>query len=348
MNRHNQNNINNITGKYPYDRRKNTEFNLNEYQKQEIYRQGGDVAYQTAMSNSYSESDTSSSQPVGFLDTAVYLDTAYQTVPSNLANGEIVFDISSVNEGRDIPNIIELNISPFYFQIPIQSSTQPNFYFYRRVYLSIAGFPASQSVRANNGNFYQFEFEVININSLAIQLVPIRPSYYLQSILTALNEIRMRFSVGPDFTPIPLLKTTVLVQMTEGISPVFPNPPTGFGTNPITFTILNGDLTTLLYDMPQPFVFPFVPPAPGIAVYFKDFVLIPAINNTQGLFITRIISETVFEIAGFDASAIAIPPPIEVNNSRATMVIGKNRIAMSLRFTSVANKTTNYIVVSKS
>lgn len=328
MNRHNQNNINNITGRYPYDRRKNAEFNLSEYQKQEIYRQGGDVSYQTTMANSYAESDASTSQPVGFLDTAVYLDTAYQTIPSNLANGEIVFDISSVNEGRDIPNIIELNISPFYFQIPLQSSTQPNLYFYRRVYLSIAGFPASQSVRAANGNFYQFEFEVININSLAIQLVPIRPSYYLQSILTSLNEVRMRFSVGPDFTPVPLLKTTVIVE----VIPL---------SNPARFTIINGDLTTLLYDMPQPYVFPFVPPVPGVAVYFTGFDPLVAINSKQGVFVSTIVNTTEFEVAGYDASAVAIP-------ARATMVIGKNRIAMSLRFTSVANKTTNYIVVSKS
>lgn len=340
-------NLNNITGQYPYDRRRNATFNIDEYQKQEIYRQGGDVVYQTAISNA-AQADTSS-QTVGFLDTSVFFDSGNLITVSNLSGGELVFNISAVNDGRDIGNIIELNITPFYFQIPLQSPNQPNFYFYRRVYLNIAGFPTAQSVRASNGNNYQFEFEVVNINSLAVLLVPIRPSFYLQSILSSLNEVRMHFMVGPDFTPIPLLKANVLVQMTEGqiINP-FPIPPTptGFGTNPITFTILNGDLTTLLYDIPTPFVFPFVPPAPGIAVYFTGFAPIVALNSTQGIYITRILSTTVFEIAGFDASGIAIP--IDPTQIRANMVIGKNRIAMSMRFTSVANRTTNYIVVSKS
>jgi hypothetical protein len=173
-----------------------------------------------------------------------------------------------------------------------------------------------------------------------------------------MNEVRMHFMTGPDFTPIPLLKTTVLVQMTEGtVANPFPPPPTlpsGTGTNPITFTILNGDLTTLLYDMPTPLVFPFVPPAPGIAVFFNGFAPLTALNSTQGVYITRIISTITFEVAGFDASGINANPVnpitglVDYSLIRANMIIAKNRIAMSMRFTSVANKTTNYIVVSKS
>lgn len=319
-------NINSLTGQYPYNRRGNQAFNIDEYQKQEIYRQGGgDVLYQTAVNNAAAYSDSTASQPVGFLDTSVFFDTAYSTVPSNLSNGELIFNITAVNDGRDIPNIIEVAISPFYFQIPLQSSTQPNFFFYRRVYLNITGLPAAQSVRAANGNLYQFEFEVININSIAVQLVPLRPAFYLQSILSSMNEVQMHFTVGPDFTPIPLLKTTVLVQVVPF-------------SNPAQFTILNGDLNTLLADTTA---YPFIPTAPGIAVFFTGFDPIVAINSTQGVYVTRLIDATTFEVAGYDASAVAIP-------ARANVLIGKNRICMNLRFTSVANKTTNYVVVSKS
>lgn len=334
-------NINSLTGQYPYNRRGNQAFNIDEYQKQEIYRQGGgDVLYQTAVNNAAAYSDSAASQPVGFLDTSVFFDTAYLTVPSNLSAGELIFNITAVNDGRDIPNIIEAAIAPFYFQVPLQSSTQPNFFFYRRVYLNIVGLPAAQSVRAANGNLYQFEFEVININSIAVQLVPLHPAFYLQSILSSLNEVQMHFSVGPDFTPIPLLKTTILVENVNAV-------PFGLPATSLVFQILNGDLTSLLYDYPLPIpALPvyFVPPSPGVAVFFKNFnPLLPLanINSPQGVYVTRIINSTTFEVGGFDATGIAF-------GTQSLMVIGKNRTCMNLRFTSVANKTTNYVVVSKS
>jgi hypothetical protein len=57
------------------------------------------------------------------------------------------------------------------------------------------------------------------------------------------------------------------------------------------------------------------------------------------VFVTNILSTSAFEIAGINANAVNAQYP-------ATMYIPKNRIAFSVRFTSVSNQITNYIDIS--
>lgn len=303
-------------------------YNLREFQKREIYAQDSDANSQDrfgfnalGLANSVG---TPYSEPVqsviGFRDWEMYFDTVFLTAPSNLDNGEIVFNIADINNGRDIGNVIEVHIGPIFFPIPAQSAAQPNFYFYRRVYMSIAALPTTQAVRASNGNVYHFEYEVNNLTSIAVLLDPIKESFFLQTPLVNINEIRMHFTVGPYFTPIPIPRALVQVISVAG-------------SNPAQFRITTPGVTTSIIGPTG------AQPAPGVAVFFTLFDPVPAVNSTQGQYVTDIdVDGVTFTVGAFNFTAVGAFP--------ANMVIGKNRIAIPMRFTTVENKNTNYITVN--
>jgi hypothetical protein len=310
-----------------------------EYQKNEIYRQGNDDAPNTANygaprpSSSYADSTTviggGGAKDIGFRDFEIYFDSTFITIPSNLAQGEIVFNVSDYNNGLSIGNVIEINLGSFYFPKPLNyTTTSPDPYFYRRIYMNIVGLPSTQSSRGANGSQYNFEFQVVDLNSIAVLLQPIKPSFYLQSILSAFNETRLHFTYGPNFDPVSLPKTKLSIQCVPA-------------SNPAQFTILSGDTVQNLDSTITPLtIYPVVLAVP-VAVYISGFLPQVDVNNPQGLFVTRLIDATTFEIASISLAAVAVV-------SDATMVIGKNRIAIGMRFTTVENKITNYTIVAKS
>lgn len=313
---------------------------IHEYQKQEIMRQGADDVPNSAPIGSSSYTDSlsmsSNSTVVGFRDFEIYFDTAFQTVSSPLTQGEITFNVSDYNNGQSIGNLVEITLGSFYFPKPyLYTTTQPDPYFYRRIYMSIEGLPSTQASRGANGSQYNFEFQVVDLNSIAVLLQPIKPSFYLQSVLTVYNETKMRFTSGPYFESISLPKTTLTIQN------YLP------GTNPAEFILLNGDTMNNIDSTINPAtVYPYVLPVPA-AVYITGFLPVPALNTPQGLFITQINQYGVapnftytFTIPGFDFTALAVP-------SDATMIVGKNRIAIPMRFTTVENRITNYTTVAK-
>lgn len=320
---------------------------IHEYQKQEIMRQGADDVPNTVPigSSTYTDSlsmTTNNNTVVGFRDFEIFFDTAFQTVPSQLTQGEITFNVSDYNNGLSIGNLIEITLGSFYFPKPYSyTTTQPDPYFYRRIYLSILGLPSTQASRGANGSQYNFEFQVVDLNSISVLLQPIKPSFYLQSILSVYNETRMRFTAGPYFEPINLPKTTLTIQ--NYIQP----PPVNTGTNPAEFILLNGDTMNNIDSTFDSIVaFPYVLPVP-VAVFITGFAPVPALNTPQGLFITQINRHNLvppyiytFTIPGFDFTILT-------TGYDATMVVGKNRIAIPMRFTTVENRITNYTLLSK-
>ena len=308
-------------------RNANQLYNLHEYQKREIFAQDSDANSQDrfgfnalGLANSV---NTPYSEPVqsviGFRDWEMFFDSVFSTNTSNLINGEITFNIADLNNGRDIGNVIELNLGSFFFPIPAQSAAQPNFYFYRRVYMTIAALPSSQAVRARN-NIYHFEFEVDNLTSIAVLLTPIKSSFFLQMPLVNINEIRMRFMVGPGFAAVPLPQSLVQVVSVAG-------------SNPAQFRITDPGVSNTIIGPVG------AQPAPGVAVFFSNFGPVIPLNSTQGQYVTIVDADGVtFTVGAFNFAAIGAFP--------AEMVIGKNRFAVPIRFTTVENKNTNYITVN--
>jgi hypothetical protein len=308
-------------------------FNIQEYQKNELYKQGtNDIPY-AFNSPPTNENRTNANNiiippltgpvAVGNKDWTMHFDTRHTSGITNYANGEITFNISDLNSGRDIGNIVEITLGSFYFPKPVQDANSPDFYFYQKVYLNIQGLPLSQSARAANGKTFNFELDVTNNNAIAVLLTPIRP-FYLQTVLNSLNEIKMQFSVGPDFTPIPLLPTSCIII---GVA----------GTNPAQFTIIGTDDTSIFGLTGG---YPQTPTAPGIAIYITGYSGVPAINNPQGLFVTSITDANNFIVGSL--SLVGVPA------LTATMVVGKNRICVPMRFTTIENNVTNYTSITKS
>lgn len=70
------------------------------------------------------------------------------------------------------------------------------------------------------------------------------------------------------------------------------------------------------------------------------------INDSNGIFVDTLQSNTAFTIQVFNTATGAYIPAVFAPNLTATMVIAKNRIAFPLIFTSVLNQITNYITIS--
>lgn len=316
-----------------------------ELMKREILRSADDVDYQfgtitnsqttvttnnasngqtsnTTVSNSQSQQDI-----VGFTDTELYFDSNNKDGTSDINDGELKFQINTLNNGNPIQNIVKIGMGSFYFPAIQNSATSPQFYFFRRVYAQITNLPSTQSVLAGNNKSYHFEFDVESVNSVAVKLVPVKDSYVLQRPLNSLDTITIRFMIPLSFARIPIPQDVIVVSTVNG-------------SNPAQFTI-NGTYTTAILGSIG------TPTAPGIAVSMTGLVTPDAtVNNTlgnsAGIYVTRIVNSTTFEISGVDLSDPTNFPVLGPSYN-ANLFIFKNRIAFPMRFTSVSPQTTNYI-----
>lgn len=311
---------------------------IHEILKKEVYNQSVEVPYGSlGLNGKQLPGSGKVSKPIVYKDTYLYLDSI--TVPDSIsrASGSITFNIAALNNNAPVDGILAVQPSEFYFpKIPTYPAGDPNFLFFRKVYVRLSSFPQVQSVRAQNAFWYHFEFDVEDINAIAVKLVPTQETttFFVKNPLLSLSELTMVFYV-PDpqtrlFKPIPIPSDVVTIR---GVP----------GTNPGRFTIGDPTQITSITSVLGPIAAPI---APGIAVWItlNNTTGVPAqdtiISNPNGNFITNIGFDGVnyyFEIAVVNLAA--------AGPFTATMVIGKNRFAMQMRFTCVVNDTTNYISI---
>lgn len=285
----------------------------------------------TAQTTNTTNTTVNNSQPqqstVGFTDTEFYFDSINKDGTSDIDNGEIKFQINTLNNGNPIQNIVQLKVGSFYFPSIQNDTTSPQFYFFRRVYAQITNLPSTQSVLAGNNKSYHFEFDVENVNSIAVKLVPIKDTFFLQRPLNSLDSITIRFMVPLNFSRIPIPQDSVVISTVNG-------------SNPAQFTISGTYTTAILGDVGTPV-------APGIAVSITglttpDATVNSTLGNSAGIYVTRIVDDTTIEISGVDLSDPTDFPPLGPSYN-ATLYIFKNRIALPMRFTSVNPQITNYV-----
>jgi len=308
----------------PYD-------DIQELLKKEIYSQG-----QQQPPNNYSSSTPSNNTVVssgpsyGFEDIEIYFDSVSSSSFGNLLTGEIGWSITAINNTNDIRNCIQVNLGRFFFPKISQAINYPEFFYYRRVFMELTSFPTTQAVLAPNNNRFHFEFEVININGHAVELSPIKNSYFFPQPISSISDFNIRFLVPTfgstnNFTHVPIPQSRVPIQCIPG-------------TNPIQFSITSGDTTTLTFG-------PIGPVAlPGYAVNITNFAsndpaVNAAVNNPLCVFVSNIIDDYTFEIGTIDGTTVGAA-------YSADMFIPKNRIAFPVRFTSVKSQITNYIGVN--
>lgn len=263
-------------------------------------------------------------QPVimqnGMYDTQLLFESPYSTGAVSRANGQFSWDLAAINNSKPVVNVVELKSARFFIPNFPTSTTQPDFWFYRRVYMTIADMPEDGIGRGGNGKRYHFEFEVVNINSISVELVPLYDTLYLRVPLNTLSTFTVQFSIPALGLPIPFPADTIVANAVPG-------------SNPAQFVTAS---TAPLG--------PVGVPVPTIAVFITGFnngdvTLGNQVNSTRGWMVTNIVSTTVFEIAGLNFATVVAPV-------LATVVIGKNRVEIPMRFTSVSDKPTNYITAT--
>ena len=271
----------------------------------------------------------------GFEWVELYFDSVHRNRVTTLANGDIAWSINNLNNSQGIASIIGICIEPFYFPKVIVDASLPDFFYYRRVFVEIAGTGSQQSILGPNGQRFHFECQVSNANGQAVLLTPTRSTFYFTQPLIEMTTFQLRFTVPKTdiFTltqkPVPIYEGTInVVSAITG----------GFGYNPIRFTITDPGITTNIIGLIGALTLPGVA-AYGIGYQSNDDAINGAINNPNGLFITNVIDASTFEIAGIDASAVNAEYP-------ATIFIAKNRISIATRFLSVVTKITNHVTIS--
>jgi hypothetical protein len=269
----------------------------------------------------------------GFEDAEIYFDSVQRDASSDVASGEVKWNIPSMNAGLDIKNCIQMRIGAFYFPKIYATSGKPEYFYYNRVYIEFQNSASSNAIIASNNNRFHFEFEISNTSSQAILLTPTKDTFFFQRPISSITDFQLRFLVPPTnlsnttYKRVPIPKDTIYV--TSALT-------TGVGYNPIRFTVNGSDDTTCLGPIGAV-------AETGVAVFISsyasnDSATNTAVNSTEGVFVTNIISLTQFEISGINASAVTAA-------YTATVYIPKNRIAMPIRFTSVRDTVTNYITV---
>jgi len=275
--------------------------------------------------------------PYGFDDWEFYFDSMARDGTSDLINGEIKWNLVNLNNNTDLKNIIQMALDNFYFPRMVTDSTHPDYFYYRKLYMLVTTAPSTQMVNGQNNIRFHFEFDVDNINSTCVRLVPVRRSFFFRLPLTSLTEFNVRFLV-PIGNTLGGLRRVSLPTDTVAVRSVA-------GTNPGQFEILGGFLATNLLGPVGALL-----PAPGVAVFFNGFssgnaAIDAQINDPNGVFAVTVIDPTHFTVSVSIAGVLTPVDFTAIGVVNAIMSIPKNRIAFPLRFTCVQSHYTNYIVV---
>jgi len=314
---------------------------LHEIQKKELYSQGAqpsmpviDAQPGETQQPVYQPPPPSGGNNIGLDDTYIHFDSLAKNSSSNLSSGEIDWSISVLNRGLPINNCTQITISPFYFPLIENAPGAPEFYFYRQVYMRLVSVPSTQGVMVVNNDQYHFTFDIESVSSIAVKLRPAQPTFFFRQPINSLSQFEVQFFVpstaGAGLRAIPIHTDTMIIVAVPG-------------SNPARFDIINGDISPLvdLATLPSTFpTAPYVPPTP-IAIVIRGFQtananLNMAVGNLQGVYVDQLESMTSFSISSLDFTTLATP-------TDATAVIGKNRIQIMARFSSINASTANYV-----
>lgn len=267
----------------------------------------------------------------GFDDTEVYCDSVYRDRTSDINSGEIIWNLTQINNNQEVSNIMEMRLGNFYFPKILVPVTAPEFFYFRKVYMEIVGTTSQQAVNGPNGQRFHFEFDVEDLNSQAVMLRPTKNWFYFATPINWFANLTCRFMVPQTQLGINTLKRIPIPEDTLVIRSLITG---GFGYNPIRFQVLGLNTTSVLGLIGSLGV-------PGVAIFITNYnsndpAVNVQVNNSLGIFATTVIDNTTFEVAGIDASTVTA-------QYQATMYVPKNRIAFPFRMTSIRSRVTNHM-----
>lgn len=322
-----------------------TAIDTHELLKLELDRQNynsGNSSYSSLNVSSFADKQLSSlsdevdtSQLVdkyGFNDNEINFDSVHREGTSDIANGELFWYVTPLNNNVELTGIVAASLIPFYFPKINVPTSAPDFMYYNRVYLEMSSISSTQAILGYAGQKFHFECEVTNLAGPGVLLTPLKPQFYFNSPVIDLSELRMKFYVpqtnplNSNFKPVPIPQDTTQITVIPG-------------TNPIQFQITGLADTTILGNVG-------VPSGAGVAIFITGFFSNDAgvngqVNSGNGVFVTNIINNTTFSIGSINGTTVAVA-------ATATMFVAKNRIAFPIRFTCLRNYVTNRIAITHS
>ena len=260
----------------------------------------------------------------GVTDVYVLLDSIFKN-NADYPNAEVQFLTTQLNSNIAIANVVQMQIGSFYFPRPTWTeplkSTTPDYLYLRKIYMFIAELPTTSGWGTGANKPYHWEFEVNNINSISVELIPTSPDLYLDSPFSNLSQLTCRFLLGPYMTPLILYKDTISVAYAGAGIFTF--------TDPSDFSSVSTE-----YPINTPGVL-----TTRVGMWVTAFTGAPSIadlTRPQGWFITemRINGFFVADLAGLAGITFA------------TIQIRKNRFAIPMRFSQAQSISQTGIVPS--
>ena len=259
---------------------------------------------------------STSTTPPGMTDTFITFDSVNKLGTSNTANGELQFNLATFNNNTPIDRMVQIKVGSFYFpQLSVAAGAHPSFFFFGRAYMQIETIQQPQADPPSSSASFHFEFDISNINGTALYFTPIKDTFYLYTPITGFSAFNVRFTAPPYFKACPLPADTFSVRV-QGVAPAI-------------FTITTPGVTTAAIGPVGA-----VSVAVWITSYSSGTAADASVNSTDGWLVDTVINSTQFSIATMSSTATSLP---------ATCLVGKNRIEIPMRFTSLSSTSTNYL-----
>lgn len=314
-----------------------SEGNMHEKLKEEIYKQGQQKDFSYQLQTAGGGGGTGQIiRDVGFVSNYIHFTSANKNESSRVSDGELTFSVPLINNNNAVQNLVKFRMHSFYFPRVEGPVTQPDTFFFRRLYVLVKPLPTTAVLGANSSQ-HHFEFDIENITSLAVDCRPLgkegeRGEFVFSKPVTQLSDVTFQFLV-PGFgqrslVPLQLPNDTLAVR-------TVPN------TNPARFEVLGGLTTADIGPIG-------VAPAPGIAVYFANLntsnnAINEQVNSQNGHYVTTIINNTIFEVANLNFTV----NPVNFTSFPLVLYVAKNRIAFTVEFITIrANEATQFIDVT--
>lgn len=167
----------------------------------------------------------------GVFDSTLYLDSANKNSTNGIVFDSLQFQVKPLNNQNDLSNITHIKVPAFYFPRLNPVVGKPDPYYEKRVMMLIEEIPSTAAVGTAALNQFHFEFAVTEINSVAIQLVPLYDTIYFQVPIQTMSSITLSFLRPPYFTKITMPPDVITVIMLP------PNPTPGAPPGPYVYTV---------------------------------------------------------------------------------------------------------------
>lgn len=287
---------------------------------------------------SISQTIQSSGSSLVFYDQLVAFDSVISAA-ANFFNGQLYYQLSVMDQNIILNNVIAIELESFRIPRINGPYTSPDLFFSRKLYIRLTSLNQNTATLSTSYNYYHYDADIVNPNATSMLCNPNNAALYMNHPTSQLTDFGFQF-----FTQSLTQSALIPVNLPNLQDVVRPVP----GSNPATFTFVTGSLYDLITPVNQTFPLNLVGSANNlvsqVAVWFSAFVCNDAtvtsqVNTPYGLLITSIPSATTFVVGAL--SFATVTAPTNPTDWDSPMLIQKNRINMTVRFTMLDKTSTS-------